>query len=883
MRVPRGSASSTFMLSFIKVVLLILLSHLRQWPLRTALTIGGVALGVSASVAVRTANVDVLSSFEQAVLTVAGPTTLEVAGGEAGLDERLITHLRTVPGVTTVSPVILQTAVQMRRDQPEQAIQVLGLDLLAEFNTRGFRVSQPTTERQMLDMIHPDSVFIGQKLATEWNLSVGDEVHLLIGTGSCRCRVAGILHGESDQRSSWERLAVMDIAAAQVTFGMVGLVDRIDLVTDPNRSVDEVAENVRTVLPPHVTVERPVNRTSQVEQMISAFRLNLTVLSWVGLLVGMFLIYNTMAFAVAQRRREIGIYRAVGMTQGRVALLFLIEAGLFGILGGVVGSLAGMVLAQQLVALLSRTISDLYVPVSAGGSESLWAGPWFTMGVEGVLIGCAVSMIGAIGPSVDASRTATVRALAPGDYEASQQLRVGRLALMGCALLGLAGFLSWPGPIQGVPILGYMATLCLLAGLACLAPLCVTRGSGHHRSIGPTTGLPGVMRTIAVEHASRNPGRNGVTVSAFMVGLAIMIGVLVMVRSFRHTVEVWVADTVLADVVVAPSLWLRGTEIGTVGRSLPPAWTTILSSIPEVAAVDTYRDVRITVQGHRVAVVSRDLRLHAQWSQYLVRNGDSSEQLNRAAEIGGLLVSEVLADRLGVREGSVLDIMTPSGVRRFPIVAVFYDYSTDGGKLLMDRTLYQSLWHDEFVTVFPVYLHERASLDRVRARITEQLSVVTKGGLPPLVISNTELRKEILEIFDRTFLLTYVLEAIAVVIAMLGIVNTLITSVLERRREFATLRAIGGSSGQIQQLVLWEAIYLGAIGIVLGLIGGGLLSLLLIKVINKQSFGWSIQMIIPIGSLLQAVALAVLATLVAGYFPARWAARQPVVEGLRDE
>lgn len=871
------------MLSFIKVVLLILLSHLRQWPLRTALTIGGVALGVSASVAVRTANVDVLSSFEQAVLTVAGPTTLEVAGGEAGLDERLITHLRTVPGVTTVSPVILQTAVQMRRDQPEQAIQVLGLDLLAEFNTRGFRVSQPTTERQMLDMIHPYSVFIGEKLATEWNLSVGDEVHLLIGTGSCRCRVAGILHGESDQRSSWERLAVMDIAAAQVTFGMVGQVDRIDLVTDPNLSVEEVAEKVRTVLPPHVTVERPVNRTSQVEQMISAFRLNLTVLSWVGLLVGMFLIYNTMAFAVAQRRREIGIYRAVGMTQGRVALLFLIEAGLFGILGGVLGSIAGMVLAQQLIALLSRTISDLYVPVSAGGSESLWAGPWFTMGVEGVLIGCAVSMIGAIGPSVDASRTATVRALAPGDYEASQQLRVGRLALMGCALLGLAGFLSWPGPIQGVPVLGYMATLCLLAGLACLAPLCVTRGTHHHRSIGPITGLPGVMRTIAVEHASRNPGRNGVTVSAFMVGLAIMIGVLVMVRSFRHTVEVWVADTVLADVVVAPSLWLRGTEIGTVGRSLPPAWTTILSSIPEVAAVDTYRDVRITLQGHRVAVVSRDLRLHAQWSQYLVRNGDSSEQLNRAAEIGGLLVSEVLADRLGVREGSSLDIMTPSGVRQFPIVAVFYDYSTDGGKLLMDRALYQSLWHDEFVTVFPVYLRERASLDRVRARIGEQLSVVTKGGLPPLVISNTELRKEILEIFDRTFLLTYVLEAIAVVIAMLGIVNTLITSVLERRREFATLRAIGGSPGQIQQLVLWEAIYLGAVGIVLGLIGGGLLSLLLIKVINKQSFGWTIQMIIPIGSLLQAVALAVLATLVAGYFPARWAARQPVVEGLRDE
>ena len=871
------------MLSFIKVVLLILVSHLRQWPLRTVLTIGGVALGVSASVAVRTANVDVLSSFEQAVVTVAGPTTLEVSGGESGLDEQLMTRLRAVPGVTAVSPVILQTAVQMRGGQPGQAIQVLGLDLLAEFNTRGFHVSQPATERQMLDMIHPRSVFVGAKLAIDWNLSVGDEVHLLIGTGSCRCRIAGILHSESDRHSSWERLAVMDIAAAQVTFGMIGLVDRIDLVTAPNLSVDEVADKVRTVLPPHVTVERPMNRTSQVEQMISAFRLNLTVLSWVGLLVGMFLIYNTMAFAVAQRRREIGIYRAVGMTQERVAFLFLIEAGLYGIVGGLVGSVAGMVLAQQLIALLSRTISDLYVPVSAGGAGSLWTGPWFRMGAEGVLIGSVVSMIGAIGPSVDAGRTTTVRALAPGDYEVSQQLRVGRLALMGCALLGVAGLLSWPGPIQGIPVLGYLATLCLLAGLACLAPLCVTGGGGHRRAIGSTAGLPGVMRTIAVEHASRNPGRNGVTVSAFMVGLAIMIGVLVMVRSFRHTVEVWVADTVLADVVVAPSLWLRGTEIGTVGRSLPQSWTSLLSSIPEVAAVDTYRDVRMTVNGHRVAVVSRDLRLHAQWSQYLVRRGDSSEQLNRAAEIGGLLVSEVLANRLGVQEGSILEIMTPNGVRPFPIVAVFYDYSTDGGKLLMDRALYQSLWHDELVTVFPVYLRERASLDRVRDRITEQLRSVTNGGLPPLVISNTELRKEILEIFDRTFLLTYVLEAIAVIIAILGIVNTLITSVLERRREFATLRAIGGSSAQIQQLVLWEAIYLGAIGIVLGLIGGGLLSLLLIKVINRQSFGWTIQMILPIGSLVQAVALAVLATLVAGYFPARWAARQPVVEGLRDE
>ncbi len=457
------------------------------------------------------------------------------------------------------------------------------------------------------------------------------------------------------------------------------------------------------------------------------------------------------------------------------------------------------------------------------------------------------------------------------------------LAVMGLSLLVVTGVLSLPGPIRGVPVSGYAATLSLLAGLACLAPICVTGWRRPRRYVGREFGVGGVMRGIAVEHASRSPGRNGVTVSALMVGLAIMIGVLVMVRSFRHTVELWVTDTVLADLVVAPSMWLRGTEIGGAGRSLPPTWLNVLSSIPEVAAVDSYRDVRVEVNGQRVAVVSRDLRLHAQWSRYLVRKGDSSEQLRRAAETRGLLVSEVLANRLGVEEGSTLEILTPSGPAQFPIVAVFYDYSTDGGKLLMDRELYQSLWHDDLVTVFPVYLSAGSSLDRVRERITEQLGSAANGRLPPLVISNTELRKEILEIFDRTFLLTYVLEAIAVVIAMLGIVNTLVTSVLERRREFATLRAIGGSAEQIRQLVLWEAAYLGVVGIALGLVGGGLLSLLLIKVINKQSFGWTIQMIVPIGALVQAVGLAIIATLVAGYFPARWAARQPVIDGLREE
>ncbi len=871
--------------SFIKIFALILAAHVTQRPFRTLLTVIGVALGVSASVAVRTANLDVLRSFEQAVLTVAGPTTLEISGGELGLDERLITAVRQVPGVISASPVILQTAVKTGEGRPSQAVQVLGLDLLAEFDRRGFRLTQQQSDNQLRSILDLESLFLGRTLAAEWNLSAGDKVDLQLGMRRATFRVAGILQDSSHRSSSWDRLAIMDIAAAQVIFDMVGRLDRIDLITRADRSVEEVAQAVRAVLPPHLAVERPSSRTRQVEQMVRAFRLNLTVLSWVGLLVGMFLIYNTMAFAVAQRRREIGIYRAIGMTQGRVAVLFLAEAALLGVLGGIVGSLAGTLLAQKLMVLVSRTISDLYLPVGSAKGNLFGTSQFWEISCEGVLIGCLVAMVGAMGPSLDASRTATVRALAPGDYEASRQVRVGILGAIGLGLLVVAGLLSLTGPIGGVPVLGYLATFCLLAGLSCLAPMCVTGWNKERqtRQAGHIPGIQGVIREIAVDHAARNPGRNGVTVSALMVGLAIMIGVVIMVRSFRHTVELWINDTVIADIVVAPSTWLRGSEAGSVGRSLPPAWLPILTSIQEVAAVDSYRDVRVEVNGQRVAIVSRDLRLHAHRSRYLVRQGDSSEQLNRAAETGGILVSEVLANRLGVHEGQSLEIKTPEGVRAFPIVAVFYDYATDGGKLVMDRTLYQSLWHDELVTVFPIYLVAGADVDQARRAITSKLQPIIGQGVPPLMISNAELRREILAIFDRTFLLTYVLEAIAVIIAMLGIVNTLITSVLERRREFATLRAVGGSAGQISQLVLWEAAYLGVVGIALGLVGGGLLSLLLINVINKQSFGWTIQMILPVGALLQAVELAAAATLIAGYFPARWAARQPVVEGLREE
>ena len=859
-------------------------AHALQRPYRALLSIAGVALGVLASVGIGTANIQVLRSFEQGVTTIAGPATLEIAGHELGVDESAITAVRTVEGVVSAAPVIEESVVVAQGEPRGQALQILGLDLLAEVGTRGFEIPRANTEVALEALLAPDALYLGRQVAADWNLGVGSIVEVTVGGRLVRLRVVGLIHNEAARSSLWDRLAIMDIAAAQLLFQSIGRLDRIELVTTQDRPFDDIVASVRAVLPPHLVVQRPAQRTKQVENMVWAFQLNLSVMSWVGLLVGMFLIYNTIAFAVAQRRREIGIYRALGMTERRVAGLFLVEAGLLGLLGGLLGGFGGVWLAGILVSLVSRTVTDLYAPVASGELTLSMDMLTFTAVAKGMLLGTVVSMVGALGPSVEAGRTVTVRALAPGDYESTHQLRVGLCGWISLILLVLAGLCSLMGPVGDLPLFGYLATICLLGALSFLAPLCIQAlGMRRSRQESKTMMLGGSLRLIAADQAARHTGRNAVTVSALMVGLSIMIGVAVMVRSFRDTVEIWVDETVMADLIVAPQSWLQGKQAGQASRALPGTWRSTLSAIDGIAAVDTLREVYVDVAGQPVALVSRDLRLHAQRSRYLMLHGDSSAALQRAAETGGILLSEVLANRLRLREGEKVTITTPAGLTAVSVEGIFYDYATDGGKMVMDRTWYQRQWHDDRVTVFSIYLAAGADAEHVRQAIVTQVVGLDGVTVPPLVIRNRELRQEILDIFDRSFVLTYVLEAIAVLVAMLGIVNTLVTAVLERRREFATLRAIGASTRQVERLVLWEAAYLGLIGAVLGVVGGLLLALVLIHVINKQSFGWTIQMTVPGGVILQAVGLALTAALVAGYWPARWAARQPVVEGLREE
>ncbi|MBI4001714.1 MAG: ABC transporter permease, partial [Nitrospira defluvii] len=382
--------------SLVAVFLRLGWGHLSTHPGRTLLTIIGVGLGVAATIAVQTANVDVLRSFEESILTVAGPVTLEVSAGEPGMDERLIAAVRDVAGVESARPVV-EVGVRAAEGAGRSFL-VLGVDILDELNSIRGRIpatldvlQRPGEEEGLEGLLAPNGLLVGQALAADLAVRPQSVLSLEVGGREVSVLITAIMNRQPGPPLIWDRLAVMDIAAAQRTFGLGGRLDRIDVVTQPSSSVEQVAEAIQRILPPAITVHRPIQRSRQVESMVGAFQMNLSVLSMVGLLVGIFLIYNTVSFTVAQRRREVGILRAIGMSEPMVVGLFLAEAGVFGVAGGVLGGGLGLVLGNVLVGLVGRTIHDLYVPLADMPKAFGFPSGSGRLLVEAVVIGSGVS------------------------------------------------------------------------------------------------------------------------------------------------------------------------------------------------------------------------------------------------------------------------------------------------------------------------------------------------------------------------------------------------------------------------------------------------------------------------------------------------------------
>ncbi len=849
-----------------------ILTQLRREPLRSGLTIVGVALGIAVVLAIRLANESSVRGFSVALDAVSGRTSLEVVGPGIGVDEDLLAELGWLREFGRVSPIIdgdaMVRGVEGNRFEPEQ-VRVLGVDILRDEAFRDYSLTDTgatpvvTTQDFLALLTDPQAIVLTRAFASRQGLAVGDEVELVAAGRGVRLVVRGLLGGDGPASVRNGQVALMDIAAAQMALGRVGAVDRVDVQLAEPSMIDALEVSVAARLPAGLAVQRPARRGAQVEKMLAAFHFNLSALSYIALLVGVFLVYNMVSVSVITRRAEIGMLRTVGAARSTVLTLFLGEAVCLAFLGCVIGAPLGWGLAHLAVGLTSSTVSTFWIASAAT------VPPLETADIAlSFAVGLPLAIVAALIPALEAARMSPV-AVVRDERNLLVRERLPRRYLVGTGLLfGVGAWCATRPAVNGLPVFGLASALCVVLGAALLTPVALHAS----QRLGQTwiERRLGLTVMLARSNLAASIRRVSISVAALAVSLAMMVAIAVMIGSFRSTVAYWVGQTLEADLFVAGGRAGPLRDRAVVSAGVERA----IAAHPATVAIDGFRSIDVPYGDSLIIVGSGRFPVMLEHGNLLFRAPDDGHGA-MASAIGNdaVVVSESFALRHGMSVGDRVGLPTRAGPADFRIAAVYYDYASDRGLVVMDEPVFDAHYDARRPSGLTVYLEAKSDPEQVRS---ELLSTI--GSEPVFVTTNAALRAQVLEIFDSTFAITYALEGIAIIVSMFGVATTLLTLVLERRRDIAMLRLVGAERRHLRQVIMAEAGLLGLVSLGIGLGVGLALSLILIFVINVQSFGWTIQFDLPTAFLVQAGAVILLATIMAGLYPARLAGRMTLAD-----
>ena len=873
------------------------LRQLQAQPVQTLLAVLGIALGVALATGIDLANGSATRAFSYATEGVAGRSTHAVVAGEGGLADSLVAHLRVRHGLGPAAPIVERAVAGLVKRasgdtaQPELSggdslrvtLRLLGIDPLSEAPFRPY-LGEAADEDAAQDapggaqgrtpdpfplaavLTQPRAAALGRSTARELGLALGDSLTLEIEGRLARVGLVALLEpADALARRGLEGLVVVDVATAQELTGLQGRLTRIDLQlvgADSSQGLPSAAA-VGRVLPPQVRLERAAARTERLEQMTRAFRLNLRALSLLALVVAALLIYNTTQFAVLRRRRWMGLMRALGVGRRALVAQVLIEAAVVGLLGAALGLGLGVWLAQVLTGLIARTVNDLYFAVQVG---DVALEP--TALLVGLSLGVAAAVGGALVPALEAAQVSPRGALLRSAAERrpwGPRLAVALgLAAAGAALLALDGGLAT----------AYVALLLLIASVALLTPAAVV---GLMWALGPVAGrLFGVLGRLAARDVAAALSRTGVAVAALAVAVAATIGVGVMVTSFRTTVTTWLGAVLEADVFVSAPATVARFNDGT----LDAAVLARVAAHPGVETVGRIRSRELLSEGRSFTLVASAVPARTR-ARYAFAQGDAGAWARFDA--GEAFVSEPFARRFGLNAGDSVTLPLDRGPLRRRVAAVYYDYGSDLGLVLLHERIYRAHSSDTGVSGLAIYARPGVGADSLAAQLRAGLAAAPDVQQRLFVRSNRALLAASLEVFDRTFAVTDALWLLTVLVAFVGVLSALLALEIERGRELAVLRAGGLTPGQLFGLL---GAHTGLLGLAAGLIAvpvGLGLAWALVNVINLRSFGWTLRFEVPAGLLVQAVAFAVGAAVLAGLWPAWRMGRAPVALALRDE
>ena len=828
------------------------------------LTILAVAIGVAVVLAIELAGEAAVGSFRSSMETLAGDYTFEIVE-VGGVPDAVVAMLATLPVPVQYAARIEDYATIV---ESKETLPLIGMDMIAagsRFLKSGPAPSEEgsSTGRggQVLQYLaEPASVWVGSSLGKK----AGDQVELLINDQQQMCVVRGVYPDAKGNDSA----VVMDLAGAERALKRHGRLDRILLKIPEKDNPESWRKRIESLLPAGAEIRAQGTATAENRKMLAAFRWNLRLLSYIALVVGAFLIYNTISISVVRRRAEIGIVRALGASRMDVGMAFLGEATGIGLVGAFLGIPLGGALAKGAVKLMALTVDMLYVS-SRPGTMALT-----TSAVSlALIVGVGVSVISALGPTREAMEASPIDAMARGRREYVARVNQTRDLCVAVVLAIAAAAMSQLPPLAGKPFFGYGAAILVIASGAYAVPRLVNLVSFASAKLFAR--LLGVEALLASRSLVGSLGRTSVLVAALATAVAMMTSVGIMVGSFRQTVVNWMDHQLPADLYLRPAGKEAADHHPTIALGFPER----IAQLPGVAAVDRLRVYEISYQGMPVTLASMDAAVLGPYDQSNFLSGRPPEKvLSDLRGLNGILVSEPFTYKHHVKVGDTVALALGEARPTFRVLDVYYDYSSERGTILMDRGTLLKYLPDSASTNLAIFLQPGADSQKVRREILE-----AAAGRQVLIFSDREIRGEAIRVFDRTFAITYALEAIAVLVAVMGVAGALLALVIDRRREFGLLRFLGASSRQIRKLILVEAGMLGLLANLAGFLLGYFLSRILIFVINKQSFGWTIRFHWPVGVLAGALTLVYTVTVLAGLYPAQVAVELNPLEVVHEE
>ena len=845
-----------------------ILLRLISWPYarkhlaRGLLTMAGIVLGVAVFVGMHTANQSVLAAFRETIDRIAGTAQLQVSAGEAGFDEDVLDKVRSLPGIRAAAPV-LESTVSVGGTN----LLILGVDMLGDRSLRNydFEDSGEAIDDPLVFLAQADSLIVTSAFAQQKGLTINSRIPMRTMAGDQAFTVRGIMKPGGLASAFGGDLAIMDIYAAQKVFGRGRKFDRVDLALEDGVTLEQAAAKLKALLGPGFQVESPSSRGRQFEATSRVYVLASNITSVFALFIGMFIIYNTFAIAVTQRRSEIGILRALGATRGQIRTLFLVESALTGMAGTMIGIAAGLVMARAMAGYIGGFLADIYGVAQRAGDIRL--DPALAAAAAGM--GVLTSLVAAVLPARSAARVDPVKALQKGKYqslsEGESRARRNCAAACACASLLALAF----SRINLVFYAGFLSAVLAAVLMSPAASLWLARVLRPVlKRIRPVEGA------LAADGLIQAPRRTSGTVAALMLSLALVISLGGLARASYNSIAEWMRVALNVDLLVTTAENLTSRSF-----VLPASLADGLRSVDGVADVQLVRSVRIVMKDTPVMLLAADDGALKRMSRLTPVEGRSEEMARLALAGKGVIASENFTRLHGGHRGDTIEIPSPTGTLRLPITGVVRDFSDQQGSLFLSRDLFVLRWNDDGITSFGIFLRPGASDAAVRQRILDLY-----GGQQRLfVFTNREVRSYITRLTDQWFGLTYVQIAVAVLVAILGIVNALTVSITDRRRELGVLRAVGGLRWQIRHTIWMEAAAIGTIGLILGLALGALQLYYSVEVEQRDIIGIGLGYAYPFRMALALIPVILGAAWLAALGPAERAVRGSLVEALEYE